>query len=221
MIPKIIHQIWVGNIPPTQQEKNTIHNFKEDITKEGFEYILWDNNNYPHLPINLIDYKNLCRECTTDKNNLGAFEADMLRYYVLYMYGGFYFDADIILRNSFLKLYNDIYTKDLIFSRWMKRPLWPSNAFLGAIKNHKFYEYTINSINYTRKTPPHIGPAWLGKRISEYFDINFHTILNGHINTKNTNILLMDWDRDVAYHRNNKFGIIQHLAYYSWRIKRK
>lgn len=218
MIPKIIHQIWVGKVFPTKEQLNIIYDFKRKAEDEGFEHKFWTNENYPiQLPHNLSEYKNLCREYTTPNQNLGAFEADMLRYYLIYEHGGFYFDADFVLTNPLTPFYDRLSTYNLVFTRWMNRPSHPSNAFLGAVKNHAFYLYLYESINHKTKTPNYIGPAFLGRQINNYFSINLIDYKNGEIILNDNRLIFLDWTDDFAFHKNNLNGIIKNLAYYSWR----
>ena len=48
MIPKIIHQIWVGEYRIPKREKNLIEEVKQK--HPDFEHILWTNDNIPTLP---------------------------------------------------------------------------------------------------------------------------------------------------------------------------
>mgnify|MGYP003650442267 CR=1 FL=1 len=84
-VPKIIHQFWIGDNPPTKA-MDTIKNMNPDI-----EYMFWDEekckSNLPikhkyQLKIDLM--KELNGKC------------DMYRWYILKKYGGLFIDADIL-----------------------------------------------------------------------------------------------------------------------------
>lgn len=84
MIPKIIHQIWVGDKPAPKKWMDT---WKEK--NPGWEYILWDNKKIKELDIinkkqfqHYWDYK------------IWHGVADILRYQILYEYGGIMPGAD-------------------------------------------------------------------------------------------------------------------------------
>jgi len=84
-IPKIIHQIWIGNKPPPINLMNT---WKEK--NPDYEYILWNENEFIKRKFNI-----------TLKDKVNKMEelcgkADILRYEILYKYGGIYLDADSI-----------------------------------------------------------------------------------------------------------------------------
>lgn len=84
MIPKIIHQIWIG--------KDRLPDLWEPFTRTwainnpDYEYVFWNEDKIR----NKID----------DNNYLGidsvstVFISDYFRYKILYQYGGFYFDVD-------------------------------------------------------------------------------------------------------------------------------
>lgn len=88
MIPKIVHQIWVGDSPPINIQKciNSVKHFSED-----YNYILWDYtelsklDNIPNFVTNLYHEKKY------------AEYSDYMRIHILSVYGGIYLDADIQL----------------------------------------------------------------------------------------------------------------------------
>lgn len=82
-IPKIIHQIWIGNqVPPQfkafQESWRTLH--------PDWEYVLWRD-----VDVHTINWEN--RALMLESRNPGEL-SDMLRYEVLYRYGGVYVDFD-------------------------------------------------------------------------------------------------------------------------------
>jgi len=95
-IPKIIHQIWVGPnaIPDNIKEcmKTVKNNFPD------FDYILWNNDNVPEMPENV-------KKQFDKYGSMGihAFQADILRLYVLNQYGGIFLDADFLVRQNFFE----------------------------------------------------------------------------------------------------------------------
>ncbi len=109
MIPKIIHQIWIGEEPPEYivNGMNTVKNMNPD-----FKYIKWDNENI--LDLNLskkaIGWLN-------DPTVITSFLADHLRHVILMKYGGWYIDADTICNESILELHNKVCYNDLALVR--------------------------------------------------------------------------------------------------------
>lgn len=78
-IPKIIHQIWIG---PNQRPQKWLDTWKEK--NPDWEYRLWTDDNLP-----LLENQ---RQFALMSHYSG--KADILRYELLYRYGGFYIDAD-------------------------------------------------------------------------------------------------------------------------------
>lgn len=87
MIPKIIHYCWFGgNVLPKEYEKY-IDSWKSNCP--DYQIQRWDESNFD---INCCKY---VREAYEAKK--WAFVADYVRFYVLYEYGGIYFDTDVEL----------------------------------------------------------------------------------------------------------------------------
>ena len=87
MIPKIIHQIWVGGYEIPTRERYISNQLKENHS--DYEYFLWTDNNLPEIPENLKEMYHIMYE-----NKDYVFCADMLRWLVVYNYGGWYLDID-------------------------------------------------------------------------------------------------------------------------------
>ncbi len=86
IIPKIIHQIWVGpNKPPAIFEKS-----QESIRRlhPDWEYKLWTDEDVASFGLHNQDLYDQC-------DNYGE-KADIFRYEILHRYGGMYLDVDFI-----------------------------------------------------------------------------------------------------------------------------
>ena len=79
-IPKIIHQIWIGD--QSQRPVNLMQTWV-DMNPE-WEYRLWTDDNLPKM---------VCQDQFDEIDQLHG-KADILRYEILYQHGGFYVDAD-------------------------------------------------------------------------------------------------------------------------------
>lgn len=85
----IIHQIWIGPAAPPHFWMNTVKQFAENY---GYTYMLWDDTTIKDLrPKNAAILERFMRE----KRWPGA--ADIIRYEVMYTYGGVYIDADTVV----------------------------------------------------------------------------------------------------------------------------
>lgn len=89
-IPKIIHQVWIGpNKPP-----EFLGSWRDK--HPDYQWILWDNKAVKNI-MPLYNQK-LFDDCANKAKKNGAYMAglsDILRYEILYKYGGIYIDADI------------------------------------------------------------------------------------------------------------------------------
>ena len=139
MIPKIIHQIWIGSKPIPYEYINTIKNMNYD-----YEHILWTEEEFKkrHMyfkcqhQIDLID--EICGK------------VDIMRVEILNRFGGIYIDADtfaierlddkFLQNDAFAGLENEIHIKNLV-----------GNSVMGFTKKHiileNMIEYFIKNIN--------------------------------------------------------------------------
>lgn len=88
-IPKKIHQIWLGGKIPSKFE--TLTKTWSELNFD-WEYKLWTDDN--------IDFKLINEKIYNKSRNLGV-KSDILRYEILYNYGGVYVDTDFQCIKSF------------------------------------------------------------------------------------------------------------------------
>ena len=84
-IPKIIHQLWIGPKPRPYKFMKTWEDKHPD-----YEYILWNEEE--------IKKRGLKLECISKINEIEEIngKADIIRWEILYHYGGLFLDADSI-----------------------------------------------------------------------------------------------------------------------------
>lgn len=87
MIPKIIHYCWFGGNPLPDLSKKCIVSWKQYCP--DYEIKEWNESNFD---LNCCDY---VREAAQAKK--WAFVSDYARFWILYNYGGIYFDTDVEL----------------------------------------------------------------------------------------------------------------------------
>lgn len=90
MIPKIIHYCWFGKNPLPKSAVRCIKSWKKYLP--DYEIKEWNEDNFD---INIIPY-------TTEAYQAKkyAFVSDYARFWILYKYGGLYFDTDVeVIRN--------------------------------------------------------------------------------------------------------------------------
>lgn len=85
MIPKIIHYCWFGGNPLPELGEKCIASWKKYLP--GYEIKEWNESNFD---LNCCDY---VKEAYAAKK--WAFVSDYARFYILYKYGGLYFDTDV------------------------------------------------------------------------------------------------------------------------------
>lgn len=85
MIPKIIHYCWFGRNPLPKSAIKCIESWKKYLP--DYEIKEWNEDNFD---VNVIPYT---KEAYQAKKY--AFVSDYARFYILYKYGGLYFDTDV------------------------------------------------------------------------------------------------------------------------------
>ncbi|MGN1232237.1 MAG: glycosyltransferase family 32 protein [Candidatus Cryptobacteroides sp.] len=85
MIPRIIHYCWFGGKPLPKSAEKCIASWKKYLPE--YEIVRWDESNFD---VNIIPY-------TKEAYAAGkyAFVSDFARFWILYHYGGVYFDTDV------------------------------------------------------------------------------------------------------------------------------
>ncbi len=84
-IPKVIHYCWFGGNPLPSLAKICIASWKKYLP--DYEIKRWDESNFD---VNIIPYTKEAYEARKY-----AFVSDYARFWILYKYGGLYFDTDV------------------------------------------------------------------------------------------------------------------------------
>lgn len=200
MIPKIIHQIWIGNkrIPKHISEwMNEIRDAYPD-----FEYHFWSDYNMPDMPDQLLSIYNGIADPTKT-----SAKTDLLRMYVVYKYGGFYLDADCKLIGGFSNMpidlnndsgfitYNDGYGIGALGCN-----------FFGFSQNNMLLEVLIDGI---KSSDQWLGPNYWSNILIKCFGYESTPSYDEFVNSlSNYNVKLIDVaDTDKGF---------QHIALASW-----
>jgi hypothetical protein len=172
MIPKILHQIWIGSKPaPT----NLMKTWKEK--HPDFEYILWTEKEIEarRLQLTCIDKINMIPEING--------KADIIRWEILYQYGGYFVDADSICIEPF-----DYYFSDKVafatFENENVREGLIATGTMGFIPKHPLCLDIIHWINSNESTQLiketrawySVGPGLLTKMLDtgKYKDVSIY-----------------------------------------------
>lgn len=106
MIPKVIHYCWFGHNPLPELARKCIESWRKYLPY--YEIKEWNEDNFD---VNIIPYT-----AEAYKAKKYAFVSDYARFWILYRYGGLYFDTDvevirsmddIIARGPFMGCEND------------------------------------------------------------------------------------------------------------------
>lgn len=156
MIPKIIHQIWIGPnpIPPACIKYAASWREKHPT----FEYRLWTNDNLPPLTPN-------CQEQFDryGKAKRWALQADVLRYVIVEQFGGVYLDIDFECYRPI-----DAYlTGEMFFAFSNFHVHWICNGAFGAEPKHPFFTELVRTL----KHEPYHGPIFLSNAVKRHFGL--------------------------------------------------
>ena len=139
MIPKIIHYCWFGGNPLPPLATKCMESWKKYCGE--FEIKEWNETNFD---INMTNYSK--GAAIADK---WAFVADVARFYVMYNYGGIYFDVDVEIVKPIDKLLNS----DMFIGFESEHEINTGQGF-GAEKNF----YLVEKMLDTYKEMPFINP---------------------------------------------------------------
>lgn len=134
MIPKIIHYCWFGHNPLPPLAIKCIESWKKYFP--DYEIKEWNESNFN---VNMIPY-------TEEAYRLKkyAFVSDYARFWILYNYGGLYFDTDV----EVIKNIDDIIAKgpfmglEKMFSS--HRLAIAPGLGIGCFPNHSFYKEVLS-----------------------------------------------------------------------------
>lgn len=135
MIPKIIHQIWIGNAEMPERERSFCQNVA--AMHPDWNYVFWDNESIKNLnPLYLAKMKKIAMHTNTP-----SFVVDYLKFVLLYEFGGLFLDVDFEIKNSLNIL--DL-SKKMILSfdnSFGKKGL--QFGFAASQRKYEFIEYTL------------------------------------------------------------------------------
>ena len=181
-IPKIIHQIWIGPYP---SPSNLLKTWKEK--HPDFEYILWNESEIIKRGLSLECYRQF------DMINEIAGKADILRWEILWHYGGYFIDADSICIEPFDEYFENK-TAFATYENENVRKGLVANGTMGFVPKHPLLRDIIDWIKGSAEADKliketrawySVGPALLTKMLDtgKYPDFSVfpsHTFLPIH-----------------------------------------
>lgn len=137
-IPKLIHQIWIG---PKKMPDTLMQTWKDQNEKNGWQYMVWTEDVIAQYYPN--GFRN---QSHIDAIEEWAGKADIIRYEILYDFGGIYIDADSICthplddhfidHDCFACYENEKVRGDLV-----------ANGYIGAVKGCNLMKSLIHRIS--------------------------------------------------------------------------
>lgn len=158
---KLLHRIWIGGPEPAWTRE-----FAATWERPGWEVIQWDDDSIKTL-FPLHNQRLFDEAESIAPLNVGQFRTDVLRYEILFRYGGVYVDADFEL----LTTIDDLDAP--CWAAWETQDVWVNNAIMGAMKFHPFIwgliEDLAGNVARNRGARPNVmsGPQFLTKSRDE------------------------------------------------------
>lgn len=134
----LIHRIWVGGSEPEwlRPYADTWLTHHPDRT-----LVKWTDDTVPQLfPLHNQDIYDRAEEIAP--NHVGQLRADVLRYEILYRFGGWYVDADFYC----LKPLTPLVEWFDCWATFEKQDVWVNNALMGATPGHPFIGRLIDGL---------------------------------------------------------------------------
>ena len=162
VIPPIVHLIWVGDAEQPPYIEKYIQQWQ--TLMPTWKIRLWKNADISEqeFPPTAVKKINSCIK--------GAQKADIMRYFIIYKYGGIYLDTDIIPHKSLAPLIE--WGKPIILCHDLQLT-WEyiQCAFFAACPNEPLFKYACNltecAIINTPDIHMHTGPRLLGEAVSK------------------------------------------------------
>jgi glycosyltransferase involved in cell wall biosynthesis len=207
IMPKIIHQLWIGPRPCPQQYIDTWR-----VKNPGWEHILWDE-----ARLSGKSFKNQAHvDAMTELNG----KCDIYRYEILKEYGGFFIDADSLC----LLPLSDSFCEHDSFSCYENEDIRPgliAAGYLGCVPDCKLMDLLIDAISQIdlqvfsgpMRAWETVGPKFLTEIIdnSDYKDIMIYPShffipyhYEGIYSDKKPNYAFQLWD---STSKDRKLGI--------------
>ena len=192
-IPKIVHQIWLGNSTPFKLHQMYMNTCKKLYKYNNWEYLIWtdkdiNRRNFPKTYDFIKEVISIGKEMGS-LNKKYAQIADLMRLEILYKYGGMYLDTTVECVNPILLDENDKFVvsnecKLNGFKCKSEEGLYVSNSFIASMPKHPILrsmlsKRILSKIDYcSPKVNFQTGPYFLGKFIHKFKDRYHITMLH-------------------------------------------
>lgn len=156
IIPKIIHQIWIGSPTPPEAFKEYMASWKK--YHPDWDYILWDDEKVKELfPLYNQNYYD-------EAEGMGV-KSDLLKWEIVYRFGGVYADVDFECLRPLdeLSYLYDFYTAYQPFDAFFVQL---GAALFAGYPGHPILKHTIETIKddwHEKGAPKKSGPVHFSK----------------------------------------------------------
>ena len=142
MIPKIIHQCWIG---PHKKPERLMKTWKE--MNPTWQYVEWDNKKVSDFK--LVNQKHFDAYDSIQQNKWNG-KSNILRYEILFRYGGVWIDADTGCVNPLEDFFldNDSFCS---YENEKARTGLLAQGFLGATKENELMRLLIEELSKKEK----------------------------------------------------------------------
>lgn len=207
MIPKKIHQIWIGPYKMPSRETSFVELIK---TKQNdFEHFFWTNENIPTLPNPLKEIYDFL-----GNKKEYVYQSDLLRIFIINKFGGVYMDVDFEFKSGFSNFHLENY-EAFFCTHFGNVDTFPNGIF-GMSPNHPISQIMLDDI--VKEYPRYwwYGPSWIAKMIKKYFSVTDNMIYENFAKTY--------FDTNCIFHINYDIFHVKHYfhhALYSWSPENK
>jgi len=157
MIPKKLHQVWLGDKDIPRKFVEFTNNWRD--LHPDWDYKLWTDETISDKP----EIKNLVDQC-------GAFssKSNVVRLYAVYLEGGVYADMDVDWVQNLDKLLNvNAFAGRQRPGKEMKEDMF-CNAVFGAIPNSEWVKSQIEELPQLVHLPPPWGPSLMTRAATSF-----------------------------------------------------
>jgi mannosyltransferase OCH1-like enzyme len=158
MFPKIIHKVWfdLGKGPiPTEKYQEKIRILEK--LNPDFTIKVWGEENSKELIKTYYpNYFGLWEKYKTK-----VYHLDVIRYFILHHFGGFYVDTDILFYTSINEIIKDYGDKKVLLVGTIKKE-FVSNYFFASVPNHPLFTHILTCLFESQNTIFHHKNSFFG-----------------------------------------------------------
>jgi len=165
-IPKIIHIIWKGGEWP-QYGLDQIYGWQSRLDA-SWTILPYNDGNLTFIKENADEYGKRIFKMAEDMPEIASY-VDIIRLYIIYIYGGYYFDADFQVFNSLEPISH--VDSDLIICNSTKAYYpYVDNSFFAAKKEDGFIKYCLDTLlERYESNPEGMKKEWIVSRTGPIF----------------------------------------------------